>query len=167
MVTFTLTRTSLAELTLTDTPTLGQLQVWWEAMQNDPTRYLVYTDFMPREGGGLPAHGPGGRPVPEASRLGARDQYQRRRRPRPGTAVSGGIRNIGTVNLTKSMANALGPYGINVNAVYPGQTITEATLERYAAQEVTCWRRWVCPSTPGYAFHNYPSWQPSPRPYPI
>ena len=52
----------------------------------------------------------------------------------PGLAVSGGIRNIGTVNLTKSMANALGPYGINVNAIYPGQTITEATLERYAAQ---------------------------------
>ena len=52
----------------------------------------------------------------------------------PGVAVSGGIRNIGTVNLTKSMANALGPYGINVNAIYPGQTITEATLERYAEQ---------------------------------
>ena len=49
MATFTLTRTSLAELTITDTPTLGQLQVWWEAMQNDPTRYLVYTDFMPTE----------------------------------------------------------------------------------------------------------------------
>jgi NAD(P)-dependent dehydrogenase (short-subunit alcohol dehydrogenase family) len=41
----------------------------------------------------------------------------------PGVAVSGGIRNIGTVNLTKCMANALGPYGINVNAIYPGQTI--------------------------------------------
>ncbi|MGE3540773.1 MAG: SDR family oxidoreductase [Candidatus Tectimicrobiota bacterium] len=52
----------------------------------------------------------------------------------PGTSVSGGIRNIGTVNLTKSMANALGPYGINVNAIYPGQTVTEATLERYAEQ---------------------------------
>jgi NAD(P)-dependent dehydrogenase (short-subunit alcohol dehydrogenase family) len=52
----------------------------------------------------------------------------------PGTAVSGGIRNIGTVNLTKSMANTLGPYGINVNAIYPGQTITEATLECYAEQ---------------------------------
>jgi RimJ/RimL family protein N-acetyltransferase len=49
MVTSTLTRTSLAELTLTDTPTLGQVQAWWEAMQNDPTRYLVYTDFMPTE----------------------------------------------------------------------------------------------------------------------
>src|SRR5262245_63523069 len=46
----------------------------------------------------------------------------------PGVAVSGGIRNIGTINLTKSMANALGPHGINVNAIYPGQTITEATL---------------------------------------
>jgi hypothetical protein len=49
MVPSTLTRTSLAALTLTDTPTLGQLQIWWEAMQNDPTRYLVYTDFMPTE----------------------------------------------------------------------------------------------------------------------
>jgi len=49
MVTSTLTRTSLAALTLTDTPTLGHLQIWWEAMQNDPTRYLVYTDFMPTE----------------------------------------------------------------------------------------------------------------------
>jgi len=52
----------------------------------------------------------------------------------PGMGVSGGIRNIGTVNLTKSMANALGSYGISVNAIYPGQTITEATLERYAEQ---------------------------------
>jgi RimJ/RimL family protein N-acetyltransferase len=49
MVTSTLTRTSLAALTITDTPTLGQLQIWWEAMQSDPTRYLVYTDFMPTE----------------------------------------------------------------------------------------------------------------------
>src|ERR671924_489408 len=52
----------------------------------------------------------------------------------PGAGGSGGIRNIGTVNLTKSMANALGPYGINVNAIYPGQTITEAILARYAEQ---------------------------------
>jgi NAD(P)-dependent dehydrogenase (short-subunit alcohol dehydrogenase family) len=40
--------------------------------------------------------------------------------------VSAGIRNIGTVNLTKSMANVLGPFGINVYAVYPGFTLTEA-----------------------------------------
>ena len=52
----------------------------------------------------------------------------------PGVAVSGGIRNAGVINLTKSMANALGPLGINVNAVYPGQTITEATIERYTEQ---------------------------------
>ncbi|HLF75924.1 MAG TPA: SDR family oxidoreductase [Dehalococcoidia bacterium] len=52
----------------------------------------------------------------------------------PGVAVSGGVRNAGTINLTKSMANALGPYGINVNAIYPGQTITEATIERYTEQ---------------------------------
>ena len=45
---------------------------------------------------------------------------------RAGTAVSGGIRNIATINLSKSMANALGPYGISINAIYPGQTITEA-----------------------------------------
>jgi len=49
MATSTLTPTLLSELTITDTPTLGQLQAWWEAMQNDPTRRLVYTDFMPTE----------------------------------------------------------------------------------------------------------------------
>jgi NAD(P)-dependent dehydrogenase (short-subunit alcohol dehydrogenase family) len=38
----------------------------------------------------------------------------------PGTAVSGGLRHIATVTLTKSMATALGPYGIHVNAIYPG-----------------------------------------------
>jgi NAD(P)-dependent dehydrogenase (short-subunit alcohol dehydrogenase family) len=52
----------------------------------------------------------------------------------PGVAVSGGMRNIATVNLTKSMANTLGPYGINVNAIYPGLTVTEATIERYTEQ---------------------------------
>lgn len=51
----------------------------------------------------------------------------------PGTAVSGGIRNIGTSNLTKSMANGLGKYGINVNCVYPGITLTEATLANHQA----------------------------------
>lgn len=47
MVTSTLTPTLLSALSITDTPTLGQLQAWWEAMQNDPARRLVYTDFMP------------------------------------------------------------------------------------------------------------------------
>jgi RimJ/RimL family protein N-acetyltransferase len=34
-------------LTVTATPTLGQLKTWWSEMQHDPTRPIVYTDFMP------------------------------------------------------------------------------------------------------------------------
>ena len=49
----------------------------------------------------------------------------------PGTAISTPARNIASVALTKSLANTLGPFGINVNAIYPGTTITEAVLERY------------------------------------
>ncbi|TMA83572.1 MAG: SDR family oxidoreductase [Deltaproteobacteria bacterium] len=52
----------------------------------------------------------------------------------PGTAVSTPARNISCVALTKSLANTLGPFGINVNAIYPGTTLTEADLERYRAQ---------------------------------
>lgn len=52
----------------------------------------------------------------------------------PGTQISGGVRNSAMVTMTKALANALGPYGINVTAIYPGQTITEASMERYAAQ---------------------------------
>jgi NAD(P)-dependent dehydrogenase (short-subunit alcohol dehydrogenase family) len=48
----------------------------------------------------------------------------------PGTAVSTPARNISCVALTKSLANTLGPFGINVNAIYPGPTLTEAVLER-------------------------------------
>jgi NAD(P)-dependent dehydrogenase (short-subunit alcohol dehydrogenase family) len=49
----------------------------------------------------------------------------------PGTNISGGVRNIGTANMTKSMANQLGRYGITVNCVFPGMTLTEATFETY------------------------------------
>ena len=49
----------------------------------------------------------------------------------PGTAISTPARNISSVALTKSLANTLGPFGINVNAIYPGTTITEAVLERH------------------------------------
>jgi len=49
----------------------------------------------------------------------------------PGTAISTPARNIASVSLTKSLANALGPFGINVNAIYPGTTITEAVLARH------------------------------------
>ena len=52
----------------------------------------------------------------------------------PGTAISTPARNISCVALTKSLANTLGPFGINVNAIYPGTTITEAVLERYREQ---------------------------------
>jgi NAD(P)-dependent dehydrogenase (short-subunit alcohol dehydrogenase family) len=48
----------------------------------------------------------------------------------PGTGISTPARNIACVALTKSLANSLGPFGINVNAIYPGTTITEAVLER-------------------------------------
>jgi NAD(P)-dependent dehydrogenase (short-subunit alcohol dehydrogenase family) len=52
----------------------------------------------------------------------------------PGTAVSTPARNIACVTLTKSLANTLGPFGINVNAIYPGTTLTEAVLERNREQ---------------------------------
>jgi NAD(P)-dependent dehydrogenase (short-subunit alcohol dehydrogenase family) len=52
----------------------------------------------------------------------------------PGTAISTPARNISCVALTKSLANTLGPFGINVNAIYPGTTFTEAVLERSAEQ---------------------------------
>ena len=37
------------------------------------------------------------------------------------------VAKIGLVGLTKYMAGALGPWGINVNAIAPGVTMTEAT----------------------------------------
>jgi NAD(P)-dependent dehydrogenase (short-subunit alcohol dehydrogenase family) len=40
----------------------------------------------------------------------------------------------GMVGFARALASELAPYGINVNAIYPGQTITEATLARYAEQ---------------------------------
>jgi len=52
----------------------------------------------------------------------------------PGIAISTPARNISCVALTKSLANTLGPFGINVNAIYPGTRITEAVLERYLQQ---------------------------------
>ena len=52
----------------------------------------------------------------------------------PGTAISTPARNISCVALTKSLANTLGPFGINVNAIYPGTTFTEAVLERSREQ---------------------------------
>jgi NAD(P)-dependent dehydrogenase (short-subunit alcohol dehydrogenase family) len=52
----------------------------------------------------------------------------------PGTGISTPARNIACVALTKSLANTLGCSGINVNAIYPGTTMTEAVLERLREQ---------------------------------
>jgi NAD(P)-dependent dehydrogenase (short-subunit alcohol dehydrogenase family) len=51
----------------------------------------------------------------------------------PGSAIAGPVREIGTVTMTKAMANGLGQYGITVNCVTPGLTLTEASLERHKA----------------------------------
>ncbi len=53
---------------------------------------------------------------------------------RPGTGLSGGARNASTVVMTKAWANSLGKYGINVTAIYPGLTVTEATFNRWEEQ---------------------------------
>jgi|TARA_B100000530_G_scaffold222648_1_gene143222 NAD(P)-dependent dehydrogenase (short-subunit alcohol dehydrogenase family) len=46
----------------------------------------------------------------------------------------GSIRNVAVSALTKNLADELGPHGINVNCIHPGQTTTEATEERIQAQ---------------------------------
>ena len=50
-----------------------------------------------------------------------------------GSAV-GSIRNIAVAALTKNMADELGPSGINVNVVHPGQTRTERTAPMVQAR---------------------------------
>jgi NAD(P)-dependent dehydrogenase (short-subunit alcohol dehydrogenase family) len=52
----------------------------------------------------------------------------------PGTNLSGGARNAATVNVTKALSNDLGKYGINVTAIYPGQTVTERTYDMLGSQ---------------------------------
>jgi NAD(P)-dependent dehydrogenase (short-subunit alcohol dehydrogenase family) len=49
----------------------------------------------------------------------------------PGSAIAGPVREISTVTMTKAMANGLGQYGITVNCVTPGLTLTEGSLERH------------------------------------
>jgi NAD(P)-dependent dehydrogenase (short-subunit alcohol dehydrogenase family) len=48
--------------------------------------------------------------------------------------LSAGIRNAGLVNMTKYLADDLGPSGINVNIVHPGSTRTERSGPMYEAQ---------------------------------
>ena len=49
-------------------------------------------------------------------------------------SVIGSIRNVAVSAMTKNLADELGPSGVNVNAVHPGLTRTEATPRVIAAQ---------------------------------
>ena len=51
----------------------------------------------------------------------------------PGENIAGPVREIGTISLTKSMSNTLGQYGITVNNVTPGITLTEDYMDRHEA----------------------------------
>ncbi len=51
----------------------------------------------------------------------------------PGENIAGPVREIGTISLTKSMSNTLGQYGITVNNVTPGITLTEDYMDRHKA----------------------------------
>jgi NAD(P)-dependent dehydrogenase (short-subunit alcohol dehydrogenase family) len=56
----------------------------------------------------------------------------------PGTGVSAAARNGALIAMNKAWANALGKYGITVNAIYPGsRTITERTEAQAAAENKT------------------------------
>jgi NAD(P)-dependent dehydrogenase (short-subunit alcohol dehydrogenase family) len=55
-------------------------------------------------------------------------------------SVVGSVRNVAVVAMTKTLADELGPQGINVTVVHPGTTVTERTpamLERVAARRGT------------------------------
>jgi NAD(P)-dependent dehydrogenase (short-subunit alcohol dehydrogenase family) len=47
--------------------------------------------------------------------------------------VSGSIRNVAIAALTKTLADELGPHGVNVTVVHPGWTVTERTGDQVAA----------------------------------
>jgi len=49
-------------------------------------------------------------------------------------SIIGSIRNVAVSAMTKNLADELGPSGINVNAVHPGLTRTEATAGVVAAR---------------------------------
>jgi NAD(P)-dependent dehydrogenase (short-subunit alcohol dehydrogenase family) len=51
-------------------------------------------------------------------------------------SISGSIRNVAVVALTKNLADELGPLGINVTVVHPGRTITERTPSMLAARSM-------------------------------
>ena len=45
-----------------------------------------------------------------------------------------GLRNLSLVHMTKTMSSELGQYGITVNTIHPGTTITERSGPMYEAQ---------------------------------
>lgn len=45
-----------------------------------------------------------------------------------------GLRNLSLVHMTKTMSSELGQYGITVNVIHPGTTITERSVPMYEAQ---------------------------------
>jgi NAD(P)-dependent dehydrogenase (short-subunit alcohol dehydrogenase family) len=49
------------------------------------------------------------------------------------STASGSIRNVAVAALTKTLADELGPHGINVTVVHPGWTVTERTGDHVAA----------------------------------
>ncbi|HXG36691.1 MAG TPA: SDR family oxidoreductase [Dehalococcoidia bacterium] len=49
---------------------------------------------------------------------------------RNAVAISAGSRNVATVNLTRNLAFELGPFGVNVNALYPGSVLTDDVRQR-------------------------------------
>ncbi len=51
--------------------------------------------------------------------------------------VIGSVRNVAVSAMTKNLADALGPYGINVTVVHPGLTATEATSPEALARPAT------------------------------
>ena len=53
---------------------------------------------------------------------------------RAGGNLSAGVRNAGLVNMTKFLAEDLGPHGITVNIIHPGTTRTERSGPMYEEQ---------------------------------
>jgi NAD(P)-dependent dehydrogenase (short-subunit alcohol dehydrogenase family) len=53
---------------------------------------------------------------------------------RQAAGISGGMRNAAVMNATKVLSEELGPKGITVNAVHPGQSLTDALASRLAPQ---------------------------------
>ncbi|HUY05779.1 MAG TPA: SDR family oxidoreductase [Acidimicrobiales bacterium] len=51
--------------------------------------------------------------------------------------VIGSVRNVAVSALTKNLADALGPYNINVTVVHPATTVTEATTPEMLSRPAT------------------------------